>query len=687
MKIAPISDPVLIFAVAMLLFLFVPMMMTKMKIPGIIGLIFAGVIVGPNGFGLLERDSTIVLLGTVGLLYILFIAGLELDLEGFKKYRQKSITFGSLSFLIPFVLGIALGFYLDYSLAGAVLLGSLFGSHTLLAYPIASRFGVAKNKAVTAAVGGTLLTDTTAFVVLAIVAASVKGELSALFWLKMFVSFIVYVILVFLLIPRVARFFFRVLGDDGIQEFLFVMSILFVTAFFAHVAGLEPIIGAFMAGLALNRYIIEHGPLMNRIQFVGNALFIPFFLLSVGMLMDVQKFLSDPKSWLVSLFVVLVLVVGKWLAALVSAKIFHSSPEERKMMFGLSVTQAAGTLAATFVGYELGLFDQVLVNAVVVKILVTCLIGPYIVEKNSRKLAIIEEQKPYEVSEAPKRILIPISNPKTMNSLLDLAFVLRGKSNEPIFPLTVVQRGEKHPDEVVAKAEKMLGLAVSYAAGANVPATILTHIDRNVTSGIVRAIEERRITTVVIGWNGELSAPERIFGSILDRLLERTDKMVLVSKLNHPLNTTKQIVLLLPANIDLQSGYFDAVKTVKEIVSSLGAKVAAYVVKDDTLKFADSFKKIKPDVTMKFSYIASWTELMNNYIPEFPKDDLVIVISARRGTIGWHPRLEELPRKLVQSGLESFIMLYPPERETVDVRGAQGLELPATFLPKREYDD
>lgn len=684
---SPITDPVLIFAIAMVLFLFAPLIMTRFKIPGIIGLIFAGVIIGPNGFGLLDRDPTIVLLGTVGLLYIIFIAGLELDLEGFKKYRQKSLVFGTFSFIIPFILGTVLGFVLNYSVAGSILLGSILGSHTLLAYPIASRFGVTKNKAVTTTVGGTLVTDTSSFVLLAIIAASVEGEITTAFWIKMFISLAIYVALVFIVIPYLARFFFRIFSTDGNQEFIFVMAILFVTAYGARLAGLEPIIGAFLAGLALNRYIIEHGPLMNRIKFVGNALFIPFFLLSVGMLMDVRLLLTSPSSWLFASLIVLFVSIGKYLGAYVSGKLFGFTKEKIKIMFGLSVPQAAGTLAATLVGYDLGLFDQGTVNGMIVMILVTCIVGPYTVEKYSRKLALLEKQKPYEPSEAPKRILIPIANPKTMKSLLDLAFVIRGKTQEPIYPLTVAQTNEERSAEAVAEGEKMLSAAVTYAAGANVPVQLLTRIDRNITSGIVRAIEESRITTVVIGWNGKLSTPQRIFGSVLDHLLEQTDEAILVSKISQPLNTTKRIILILPKSVDHKSGYYDAVKTIKEIAYSLGANLSVIVVKDDIKGYEETFKQIKPNVTTQFSYMPSWGELIHSYLNTLKKDDLVIVLSSRRGTIGWHPRLEELPRKLATSTSESFIIFYPQEKEAFDSRGTKGIEMPRTILPKREYED
>ncbi len=672
----------------MLIFLLAPMIMRRLKIPGIIGLIFAGVIVGPNGVGLLDRDPTIVLLGTVGLLYIIFIAGLEIDLDGFKKYKQRSIVFGSISFTIPFLLGTLMAFALGYSLAASLLLGSLLGSHTLLAYPIASRFGIAKNKAVTTTVGGTIMTDTLALLILAIIASSTTGELDSTFWFTMFVSLGIYVAGVLIIIPMLAKIFFRTMSSiEGSIEFIFVMSILFVTAYLASVAGLEPIIGAFLAGLALNRFILEHSPLMNRIKFVGNALFIPFFLLSVGMLMDIQVLLSDPSAWLLSALIILIINGGKFLAAWISGKIYSYSKEEVKLMYGLSIPQAAATLAATLVGYEIGLFNQATVNSVIVMILITCMVGPYLVEKYSRKIALHEEQKPYEPSDAPQRILIPLANPKTMESLLDLAFILRGTKQEPLYPLSVVQEKSGQSASKIAEAEKMLEHTKNYASGAGVPIHLLTRVDQNVTSGIIRAIEERRIKKVVIGWNGKLSTPQLIFGGILDQLLERTNEMIYVARLGHPLNTTKRIVLILPSGVDHKSGFYESVSSIKELANQLGASLLAIVVKDDATTYEETFKNMKPDVSQKFVGIEAWNEIHNQYLNVLRKDDLVVVLSARRGTIAWHPQLERLPRVLAEAIPESFIMIYPPELDVVDSRGSRGTEVPRTLLRSREYDE
>ncbi|MBU9713796.1 cation:proton antiporter [Bacillus tamaricis] len=664
----------------MLIFFITPILMNKLRIPGIIGPILAGIIIGPNGLNILERDQTIVLLGTVGLLFIIFIAGLELDIDGFKKYRHRSISFGLLSFLIPLVFGTFFALMLGYSIAASLLIGSIVGSHTLLGYPIASRLGISKNKAVTTAVGGTLLTDTLALLLLAVIAGAAMGQLTPNFWITLFISLLLFLIVVLWGTPYLSRWFFRNISTEGTNEFSYVMVILFGSGFLAIVAGMQPIIGAFLAGLALNRFIIDQGPLMNRIRFVGNALFIPFFLLSVGLLMDLSVLFSDPRSWIVTLLILAAVFIGKGLAPLIISKIYKYNTTETKVMFGLSIPQAAATLAATLVGYDIGLLDQATVNAVIIMILLTCMLGPYFVEKYGRKLAVSEDLKPYVRKEGPERILIPLSSPETMESLLDLSFIIKSeKDDQPLYPLTVVQKEVGYAEGEVAKAEKMLGHAVMYASGADMPVRLLTKVDLNVSDGIVRAIAEERINIVVAGWDAETSN-KQLFGSVIDRFIYRTNQTVLVSKIGHPLNTTRRVVVILPQGANYKPGYHQGLEKIKMITSKLNVGMLGIVLNDSTDKYVDSMKEVKPNPPTTLVHLEGWTNFYDKFLPQFKEDDLVIIMSARKGTIAWHPQLEKLPRMLADRGQESFIIFYLAEEEEVDVRGSRGTEIPKEFL-------
>ena len=289
----PLKSPVLVFSLILLIILLSPILMRKLNIPGIIGLIISGVIVGPHGLNLLAKNSAIELFSTIGLLYIMFIAGLELDLNEFKANKNKSLLFGFFTFTIPLAIGFPVVYYfLDYNFNASFLTASMFATHTLVAYPIVSRLGVSKNQAVAITVGGTILTDTAVLIILAVVMENSKGSLNQEFWIRLAISLAIFSVIMFLLIPRIAKWFFRKLESEKHSHYIFVLSVVFFAAFLAELAGIEAIIGAFVAGLALNKLIPHSSALMNRIEFIGNSLFIPFFLISVGMLVDIR----DRKS-------------------------------------------------------------------------------------------------------------------------------------------------------------------------------------------------------------------------------------------------------------------------------------------------------------------------------------------------------------------------------------------------------
>jgi Kef-type K+ transport system membrane component KefB/mannitol/fructose-specific phosphotransferase system IIA component (Ntr-type) len=680
----PITDPVLIVALAMGLFLLAPLLFERLRVPGIIGLIVAGAVVGPHGLGLLARDPTIVLLGTVGLLYLVFLAGLELDLHRFTQYRRQSIIFGLLSFGFPMALSVAVLPLLGFGIAGSILMGSVIGSHTLLAYPIVSRLGLVKHPAVTTVVGGTLVTDTLALAVLAVVAGSLEGDVSAGFFLRLFGLLAVYVAVVVGGVPHLGRWFFRNTPGQAPAEFIFLMVVLFASAFLAGLAGAQPIIGAFLAGLTLNRLIPNQGPLMNRVRFVGNALFIPFFLISVGMLVDVRVLTGSVAVWIIAGTIIALVHVGKLAGAWVSQKLFKYSRHDGLLVAGLSIPQAAATLAVTFVGLEIGLFDETVVNAVIVMILATGLVGPWLVERYGRKVALQEEQKPFDPGDTPRRILIPISNPATAEALLDIAFILRGaRSDEPIYPLMVVPEAAEASEAKVAEAEKMLGHAVIYAAGADVPVVPLTRVDRHIPTGIARGIAETRSSVVILGWDARRSTQTRIFGTVLDQLLEQTRQLVVVAKLTHPLNTTGRIVLLVPPGAKQHAGFFDAVQAVKLMASELGTPIEALAVQGDTARYQELVGDVPPQVPVRWRYVDRWRALAPLIQEDHLPDDLVVVLSARRGGISWDRELERLPTTLPALGVDTFLMIFPSETRPAGERDFTGTVLPSALAPER----
>lgn len=660
----PFEDPVLIFALVMLIILLAPIVFKKLRIPGLVGLILSGTVVGPGLLGLIERDFTIELLGTVGLLYLMFMAGLSIDLNRFEKLRGKSLGFGSISFLLPQLSAVYIGLeFLDYSLASSLLLGSIVGSHTLLAYPIAERLGITKNTGVTMSLGGTLVTDTLSLGVLAVVAGSVGDNLGTGYWVGFGTSVLIFVAAALIILPRLGRWFFRNIRYENNIDFVFMVAVLFTTAFLAELAGLAPIIGAFMAGLLLNRLVPASSTLMSRIQFVGNALFIPFFLISVGMLVDVQV-LGSLDVWVKAVVFSLLVFFGKGLASFAVKWMFRFTKAEGFVVYGLTTPQSAATLAVTLVGYELGFFDTTAVNAVVIMILITCLVGPWLVEKYGREVAIQDEEKPYEPSDAPQRILVPLANPETSDALMDIAFMVRdAKFDQPINPLTVARDGTD-VEEQVARGEKMLSHAVVHAAAAEIAVNPVTRVDMNISKGIARAVNEMRITNIIIGWNGQVSTKRAVFGTILDQLLKETDEMVMVCKIVKPVNTFDRVVVAIPPYSALEAGFNSMMRSVKLLAEQIGGSLDILATEDRESFLKKKINAVKPELDYQCNALKQWSDLPKWLKENQQENDLFILVSAREGSISWRPGLDRLPRVIAQRnpGL-SFITIYSNENE------------------------
>lgn len=670
----PFSEPVLVFTLVLLIILLAPLLFSRIRVPGIVGLIIAGALVGPYGFNLLLRDTSIVLFGTVGLLYIMFLAGLEIDLNDFRKNRNRSLVFGGLTFSIPQTVGtLAALTILGFSWPSAILLASMFASHTLLTYPMASRMGLAKNEAVTITVGGTMITDTISLLVLAIIAGSTQGELNGFFWLRLTVAFAIFVVIVLWIMPKIGAWFFRTGQGDGGSQFIFVLAIVFAAAFLAELAGVEAIIGAFLAGLALNRLIPHTSPLMNRIDFVGNTLFVPFFLISVGMLVDVRVLFQGSEALIVAATMVVVALSCKWLAAFFTQKIFGYSVTERNLIFGLSNSQAAATLAAVLVGFNLGLLNEAVLNGTIVMILVTCLISSFVTESASRKLAIVESERVLDLGVVPDRILVPIANPATIEQLMDLAIMIKNpRSAEPIYPLVVV----KDDDDVqqrVAASTKMLEKAITHAAATETAVQVVSRVDLNVASGITRAIKELMITEVVIGWNAQISTQQRIFGSVLDHLLQSSRQMIIVTRLVHPININRQIVVVVPPNSELETGFTRWLRTLTTLSKQAGARLNFFTTENAINRIQPIVQAAKPAVEADFSLFAEWEDFLI-LSREVTDTDLLVIINARDGTVSYNKYMDVIPRKLAQHFQStSFLIIYPEQNTISPTTGARPL--------------
>lgn len=656
----PLKDPVLVFSLMLFIILLAPIVLGRFRLPGIIGLIIAGVIIGPNGFNFLARNDAIVLFGTVGLLYIMFLAGLELDLTEFKKFRHRSLLFGVFTFFIPSVAGFPVCYYLlNYDLTASLLISSMFATHTLIAYPIVSRLGIARNEAVSITVGGTIITDTAVLILLSVIINSSKGELGMEFWARLVVSIIVFMAVVMVFFPPLARWFFKNIEGEKTSQYIFVMAMLFLAAFLARLAGLEPIVGAFFAGLALNRLIPPTSSLMNRIEFAGNALFIPFFLISVGMLVDMRVLLKGPQAILVALSLTATAIFGKWLASFITQQIFRYRKEQRGLIFGLSNAHAAATLAVILIGFNLKILDEHVLNGTIILILITCLVASFVTERAGRKIALMESDKKFVIEEEEEKILIPISNPATIEAMVDLAIMMKDAgSKQPISALAIVREDHEARDKVAA-SNKILERAVVHASAADAKVKILTRVDLNVASGISRAIKELNINTVIIGSSEKAGTAGIIFGTMLDNLLNYTRQMIMVCHVSMPLNLIRRLLVAVPDNAEFEKGFHRWLLKIVNFSKQAGAAIKIFSSPKTSaalLAYAEqSGTTIEQEV---FTDMGDLRKIARVSKP----DDLIVVVSARRGTLSHDSTLDNVSGNLAKHfPHNSFIIIYPEQ--------------------------
>lgn len=546
----PITDPVAIFLVIMAIMLVAPLLFERFRLPGIVGLILAGVLVGPHGFGILERDTTIVLLGTVGLLFLMFMAGLETSLDDLKHNAKKAVIFGLATFAVPMLLGFVAMTLLGYSFLSAILVASCFASHTLLALPIVSKLGIMRSQSVTVTLGGTLITNVLALLVLAIVVKAHQGNLTLSFWLFLIPSLSLYTVATLWGVPRLGRWFFRRFGHDEGAEFTFVVATLFVVSYFAKLIEIEPIIGAFLAGIAITQLIPQLSPLMNRIQFIGNTLFVPFFLISVGMLVNPLILFQEPRSLLVSAVMVGVAIAAKLIPAWGSGKLFQFDFSNIMVMFGLSVAQAASTLAAITVAYNIKLVDQLTVNGTIAMILVTCIASPWVTARWGQRMkassSSARQPQSGEASQTPPqyRILVPVANPSTEDNLLQLALILAKSTNGTLLPLHVLtDTYALISTEAKLQQERLLAAAETIAHAAVTNVESIGRVDDSVDKGILRTTQERHANLIICGWKGYSTYRDNFFGSVIDNVARRTLVPMLITRFSHPIQSTQRVFL------------------------------------------------------------------------------------------------------------------------------------------------
>ena len=663
----PVTDPTWIFLLVLLIILFAPILLNKLRIPHIIGMILAGLVIGEHGFNILVRDSSFELFGKVGLYYIMFLAGLEMNMGDFKKNRGKAVMLGLLAFVIPIGIGLVTNMMLlKYSLVTSILLASMYASHTLVAYPIVIRYGVSRHRSVSIAVGGTAVTDTLTLLVLAVVGGLFKGESGGLFWLWLVVKVIFLGALIMYSFPRIGRWFFR-RYDDNVMQFIFVLAMVFLGAGLMEFVGMEGILGAFLAGLVLNRLIPHVSPLMNHLEFVGNALFIPYFLIGVGMLIDIHVIFGQGDALKVAAVMIVVALVGKWIASWLTQKIYKMAPIERELMFGLSNAQAAATLAAVLVGYNIilpngeRLLNEDVLNGTVLLILVTCVVSSFITERAARKIAMCEAHLEEERTVEAERILIPVANPDTIEYLMNLSLLIRDtKQKDNLLALNVINDNNTS-EGLELRGKRYLEKAAMITASADVPLRQITRCDLNIASGIIHTAKEYEVTDVIIGLHRKVNIVDSFFGMLAENLLKGLHREVMIAKFLIPINTIRRIIIAVPPKAEYEAGFQKWVEHFCRMGGTLGCRVHFFANEETTVQLQALVKKKYGQTLTDFSRLDDWGDLLI-LTGQVNYDHLLVVISARRGSISYDSSFEKLPAQLSKYfSNNSLIVLYPDQ--------------------------
>jgi Kef-type K+ transport system membrane component KefB len=679
----PLKNPVLVFSLLLLIILLSPILLRKIRIPAIIGLIISGVIIGPHGFGLIGRKAMdsqgffdIELFATIGLLYIMFIAGLELDLNEFKKYYKKSITFGSLTFFVPILLGFPLCYYgLGLTQTASWLTASMFATHTLVAYPIISKYGLTKHAAVAITVGGTILTDTAVLIILTVISSSTEGTLDSAFWVRLITSLTIFTLIMFFLIPRIARWFFSKLDSEKNAQYIFVLSIVFFAAFLAEVAGVEHIIGAFVAGLVLNRLIPHNSVLMNRVEFIGNTLFIPFFLISVGMVVDYKVFFSGSWPLIIAGVLTTFAIFSKWLAAWITQIIFKMTGTERQVIFGLSSSHAAATLAIIMVGYNdgHGILDINVVNGTVVLILFTCLTASFVTENAGKRLLIqISEKGEDDTAETRlrnKHLLVCMNELKGNESLLDFAILISDpKVINPISVVSVYPNNED-AERMIRKSRKSLEEIVKHFSGHETKLNTIATIDHNLSSGIARVSKELVTDVVVLNDSKKINLLKRIVGDDRAHLMDVCDKTIFFCQLDRPSVSYDRVLVICGKHAELELSFPLWSERMLRLAKQLNIHIELYstqAVHERLLKVAEANKVM---VTTKHVEIEEVDDFFLLHSTR-SEDDLIVFVGARTGAVSHQSSLDAFPSKLEKGYVENdMIMIYPGQNTLENIYG------------------
>lgn len=665
----PITDPTLIFFVVMLIILFAPIVMGKLRIPHIIGMVLAGVAVGQYGLNILVRDDSFELFGKVGLYYIMFLASLEMDIEGVRRNTGRFGVFGLLTFAVPFIMTyVACITVLHYSVLASLLLGCIMASNTLIAYPIVGRYGLQRKPSVTLSVGSSMISLLMALVSLAAIVAAYGGNTGVMFWLWFVGKFVGYCVLMAVLIPRLARWFLR-RYSDAVMQFIFVMSMLFMSAALSEAVGLEGIFGAFVAGLILNRFIPHVSPLMNRIEFIGNALFIPYFLIGVGMLINLRLLFAGGGIVGVVIMIVVFGTVGKAVAAYLACRLFRLPVSSGNMMFGLTSAHAAGAIAMVMVGMKMEVEPGVplvtddMLNGVVIMILFTCVISTIVTERAAQQITLRDKEMPEDstANESEEKVLIPMRYPEYAQRLVNLAMMMRSpKNTTQMVGLNVVYDDDDMPRKQ-EQGQRLLERMTQYAAAADIHMQTQVRVAANIANGIRHAYKEFRATEILIGMHMHPEVSQKFWGEFHQSLFNGLNSQIIMARLTQPLATIRRIQVAVPSRAQFEPGFYRWLERLCRLGCNLECHTE-FFGREDVLPLIENYVLSRHhDMRVSYTKMAHWAE-MPSLAASISADNLFVVVTARKGTVSYKNALEFLPDEITRHFSGSNIMIIFPDQ-------------------------
>ena len=664
----PISSPTMSFFVVLCIILFAPIIMGKLRIPHIVGMVLAGVAVGPHGFNILANDRSMELFGHVGLYYIMFLAGLEMNMGDFRKNRVRTFAHGILAFVIPMAMGFILNrTALGYGFITSVLLASMYASHTLIAYPTVLRYGLSHQRSVTIAVGATAITDTLTLLVLAIVGGIFKGNITGGFWLLLFAKIAAVFFVIFFIFPRIARFFFR-RYEDNVTQFIFVLAMTFFGAWMMESIGMEGLLGAFLVGLVLNRYVPNVSPLMTHLEFVGNAIFIPYFLIGVGMMVNVKLLFGGIGTLQVAAVMIAVALASKWVASLATQKMFGMRALEREMIFGLSNAQAGATLAAVLVGYNLllpngqrVLNDDVL-NGTIILILVTCVFSSFTTERAAKSMVLeTRATTPQEDGADDEKIMVPLRDPDNAATLITIAVMMRNKKlNRGLVALNVVyDDANRLPRQ--EQGRRLMERITKVAAASDVRVQTQVRIATNITNGIKHAFKEFNASEIVLGMCPGSGHSHKFLGELAQSLYSGLSRQIVLVRCLQPLNTLRRIQVAVPSKAEFEPGFYRWLERLARLAANLECRLQFHGRQQTMQLIAAYLQGSHQGVRATYTPMEHWNELPQ-LAASIVADHLFVVVTARKGTVSYKAALEHLPEELAQNFSGKNLMIIYPDQ-------------------------